>query len=92
MASAHSGCTLATVRAHNRLVSTSSAAITHFGCLRDSTEPLPIANFEPCAPWYSRLLRSAVPSRIPRWLSRPASSAWWMRSGWLASLPGRMPS
>ena len=92
MDSAHSGSTLATVRAHRRFVSTSSAAMTHFGCLRDSTEPLPMANFEPCAPLYSRLFRSAVPSRMPMWLSNPASNDWWMRSGWLASLPGRMPS
>ena len=50
-------------------------------CLRDSTEPRPITNFEPCAPLYSRPLLSAVPSRMPRWESRPASSAWCTRSG-----------
>ncbi len=48
--SIHSGCTGATVRAHNLVVSTSSAAITQRGGLRASAEPGQIANFAPRAP------------------------------------------
>ena len=42
--SAHSGCIVATRRAHTRLVSTSSAAITHRGGRFASTEPGAITN------------------------------------------------
>ena len=83
--SAHSGCTVATRRAHSRLVSTSSAAITHRGGRFASTEPGAMTNVAPRAPRNSRGSRS----RKPRCDSRPASTAWWTWSGWPASEPGR---
>ena len=84
--SAHSGSTPATTRPHSRDVSTSSAAITQRGRAFAVTEPGEIMNFDPCAPRYSRL----VPSRVPRWLSRPLISAWCTWSGW-ASVANRPP-
>ena len=46
--------TAAAVLPHSRVVSTSSATITHVGPRRASTEPGKIANFAPRAPVYSR--------------------------------------
>ena len=62
--STHSGSIAATVRAHSREVSTSSAATTQSGGLRARPEPGKTANLVPRAPRYSgsgRLPRSAPP-------------------------------
>ena len=95
--SAHSGWIGATVRAHSRLVSTSSAAITQRGSAFATDDVPVIANLDPCAPRYSRASRrasrlsfsdasrpgrcSAVVSRMPICDSSPGSSAWCTRSG-----------
>ena len=44
----------ALTRAHSRVVSTSSAAITHCGCFLNSAEPGEMPNRAPRAPRYSR--------------------------------------
>ena len=59
----------AATRAHSRLVSTNSAAITHFGGFFVRVDPLAITNLALRAPMNSR---SDV-VRIPIWLRRPAS-------------------
>ena len=75
--SIHSGWIFATVRAHSREVSTSSAAITQRGGFFASGEPGKIMNLAPRAPRNSRVSAS----RRPTWLSRPDSTATWIRSG-----------
>ena len=73
--SAQPGSIDATIRAHSRDVSTSSAAITSLGCRLASTEPGQIENRAPRVPWKSRL----TSSQLPMWASSPDSSAWWIR-------------
>ena len=74
--SAHSGSILALTRAHRRVVSTSSAAMTKSGCRRNSADPGLMPNRAPRAPAYSRLPWS----RAPTCESSPARSALWMVS------------
>ncbi len=71
--SAHFGSIFATRRAYSWFVSTSSAAITHGGGRRVSTEPGAITNRDCRAPTNSRVSRS----RMPMCDSSPASTAWW---------------
>ncbi len=74
--SAHSGSMAALTRAHNRLVSTSSALMTTSGCLRNRPDPGLMPKRAPRAPAYSRLAWS----RTPTWERSPASRALWMVS------------
>ena len=86
--SAHSGWIVATRRAHTRLVSTSSAAITHRGGRLASTDPGAMTNVAPRAPRNSRGSRS----RKPRCDSSPASTDWWTWSGWPAVSDRQRPN
>ena len=76
--SAHSGWMRATVRAHRRLVSTSSAAITHRGGFLASAEPGAMAKRASRAP---EVLARARGRARPMCDSRPASSERWIAVG-----------
>jgi len=64
-------------RAHNRVVSTSSADMTQAGCFLKSEEPGEMPKRAFLAPMYSRFSTS----RRPMWESNPDSSDRWIASG-----------
>ena len=100
-ASTHAGSTPATVRAHSREVSTSSAAMTIVGGRFATVEPGQIANRAPREPSYSMSARRrgfpvfgsfGGSCARPIWESSPVSRAWWTRSArsLVSSAPGSL--